>query len=305
MKNYILNESAIIDILKNDKIVVIDGGARGELFAPFNFVNREIIQVMRFEPDVDAEVVDSTSNDLVFRKALWNSRGQIDINIAIQGSTSSVYPFNVELQKHIDPYINVRKTKEVVTVDTISLNELVEENNSMKIDFIKLDIHGAEYEVLEGASEVLKSTLGLLIETWVIPIHKGQKTRAHVEALAFDSGFYAFEEYSRSNWARKRDKFIKRQLITLDTLFFKDPILDKNVTDKVAAVKLIGMADLFEHNGYALQITEHFYNEKVLDEPLYKLIINHLNKNNKVSLKEKLLLKCQKFCDRMSVCAFK
>jgi len=304
MSKYILDNPVIIDLLRNDKIVVIDGGARGELFPPFNALNREIVQVLRFEPDANAQPEDNSENDLVFNKALWNSKGKIDINIAKAPASSSVFPFNTELQQYIDPHKHVRITEKVVTVDSISLDELVTENPDLKIDFIKLDIHGAEYEVLQGATKTLQSTLGLLIETWTIPIHVGQKTRAHVEALAYENMFYVFEEYPRAVWARGGAQYSKKQVVALDTLFFKDPLLDSNVKTQVDAIKLIGLANLFGHNGYAIQLSKDLYQKKILEEQFYTLIVDLL-KNLNTTVKNNLALKLDKLQRKYSTCAFK
>ncbi len=306
MKNYILNTPSIVELLSKNKIVVVDGGARGELFRPFNLVNKKIIKVLRFEPDSDATFTQNVDADeLIIPKALWSKSGKIDINIAVEPSTSSVYPFNIALQEKIDPFINIRKTKQVVSVESISLDEFIDLNKNLKIDFIKLDIHGAEYEVLEGAKNVLETNLGLLIESWVLPIHKGQKTRAHVESLAYENKYYVFEEFHRSLWARNSSKFVKRQLVALDTLFFKDPILDNNIVDEIEAIKIIGLANLFEHNAYALQLCEDFYSKKILNKKFYELFSKHLNQHCRPTIKEKVLLKLQSLIRRLSYSAFK
>ena len=305
MKNkYLLNEKPIVELLSQNKIVVVDGGARGKVFPPLNQINTEIIKILRFEPEPDADIIHHANEDITFNKGLWHSKGKIDLNIAIEPSASSTYPFHVELQKHIDPHLKVRKTKKTIKIDVISLDELIKENNSLKIDFIKLDVHGAEYDVLKGANKVLESTLGLLIESWLIPIHKNQKIRAHVESLVYESGFYVFEEYKRANWARLKDRFSKSQTVAMDTLYFKDPILDKNIKDQTDAIKIIGFANLFNHNAYAVQLAEYFYKNKLIDKKYYEIIIKNINKNNRPILNS-LVGKFEKVISRISSCSFR
>ena len=238
MKSYLLNNDKIVELLSDNKLVVIDGGARGEVFKPMNLIHKSIIQVIRFEPDAGANIVNN-GDDIIISKALWNQQQSINVNIAIEPSSSSVYPFNEALQAYIDPMKDTRKTAKVVTVDTISIDECLEKYPIKGIDFIKLDIHGAEYEALEGASKALKNTLGLLIESWIVPVHVGQKTRGDVERLALNNGFYVFEENVVAKWGRKADKFLKRQPIAVDTLFFKDTLLNDAIIDKIKMIKLI------------------------------------------------------------------
>lgn len=287
MKKLLLNAKWVQEILINKKIVIVDGGARGDLFGPFDQVNNKIINVLRFEADADA-VMSESSNFTIFPNALWKENAQIDINIAIEPSTSSVYPFNTELQKFIDPFKYLRKVEKTVKVDAMSLDNLVQMNNLDDIDFIKLDIHGAEYEVLEGSKSVLQKTLGVLAETWIIPIHLGQKTRGDVESLLLSRGFYVFEEKPVSEWVRMPKDFLKRQPVGVDTLFFKDVLISKEKLDLAQAIKLIGFAELFGHYGYAFQLVDHFLNNKMIEQKWYNLIIDHLSKNCKISLSDKI-----------------
>jgi hypothetical protein len=49
-----------------------------------------------------------------------------------------------------------REFGDSLTVKSISIDEFIRQKNLPKIDFIKLDIEGAEYECLQGAKEVIK-----------------------------------------------------------------------------------------------------------------------------------------------------
>ncbi len=46
-----------------------------------------------------------------------------------------------------------RSTKEVVTVKTLTIDDLVERERLSRVDFIKLDVEGVEYETLVGAAK--------------------------------------------------------------------------------------------------------------------------------------------------------
>jgi FkbM family methyltransferase len=290
---HLLNSAFFANELGESKISVIDGGARGELFSPLNRIDTSRLQVIRFEPDAEAEIV-GESDDIVVSKALWSEKTELTLNVAVEPSASSVLPFNRELQQHIDPFLKQRSTAKTVKLDAISIDDFVRESDIDGIDFIKLDIHGAEYEVLKGAGQTLDKTLGLLVESWIIPIHKGQKTRAHVEALAGDHGFYVFEENMRSEWGRRPKEFHKRQPVALDTLFFRDPMLDDAITSKTQALKLIGLADVFEHHAYAIQLSEYFGKKGILEDSLVRKTVGFIRSNARPGLKEKVLNKLRK-----------
>jgi FkbM family methyltransferase len=304
MKEYLFNDKDFIELLKDNRLIVIDGGARGTVFNPMNFINKAVIQVIRFEPDADATIVNN-SDDIVISKALWNKSQAIDVNIAIESSSSSVYPFNSKLQQYIDPQVDTRKTKKRITVDAISIDECLEEYDIKTIDFIKLDIHGAEYETLEGASKALKNTLGLLIESWIIPVHIEQKTRGDVERLALDNGFYVFEENVVAKWGRNSNSFLKRQPVAVDTLFFNDTLLNDSVTSKVKMIKLIGLADLFRHYGFAVQLTKYGVEKGLINKSLGNKIFNHLKKQGKITLADRVREKLMRLLNEKNECAFK
>lgn len=52
---------------------------------------------------------------------------------------------------------NRYEPSKTVKVSSVSLDDYVEENKIKKVDFIKIDVEGAEYEVFEGAKNLLSS----------------------------------------------------------------------------------------------------------------------------------------------------
>lgn len=302
MKTYLLNHPAVREILSGNAIVVVDGGARGRVFAPMDKLHPEVISLIRFEPDPNA-VIHSTDREVIVPKALWNTEGEVKIHIAIKPAASSVFTFDRALQKHIDPFYQERKTSHEITVPCTSLDAYVQQQGLENVDFIKLDVHGSEYEVLEGARNALNTTLGMLIESWILPIHSGQKTRAAVELLALEKGFYLFEEYPRSQWARMPDRFSKRQPVAVDALYFKDPLIDMNLRGTVKAIKLIGMADLFGHYGFTWQLTEAFLAKRMIGREIYDVVINHLARYQGISISDRLRVKLLSYLSQRS-CAF-
>jgi len=71
-QRYLAN-SEIYNEIFNSKIIAVDGGARGEIFEPFDRLNEEITHFYRFEPDQDAPV-EQRPNETIIRKAIWSER---------------------------------------------------------------------------------------------------------------------------------------------------------------------------------------------------------------------------------------
>jgi FkbM family methyltransferase len=85
--------------------------------------------------------------------------------------TSSLYePYSELLNKfqHLEPGIRVNDTLEV---ETRCLDDIEEISD---IDFLKLDVQGAELDVIKGASRLLESTLVVHTEVEFIPLYRNQ-----------------------------------------------------------------------------------------------------------------------------------
>ena len=63
-------------------------------------------------------------------------------------------------------------TKNVETVEVLSLDEIFEKKNLGNIDLVKIDTEGHEYEVLSGTKEYLKKINYILIEFHIDEIYK-------------------------------------------------------------------------------------------------------------------------------------
>jgi FkbM family methyltransferase len=86
---------------------------------------------------------------------------------------ASLYKPNEDL---IGLYNNfeVSYLKSVSNIDTVSLDLFAEQNNIGQIDFIKIDIQGAELEVFNGGIAVLKDVLAIVCEVEFLPLYENQ-----------------------------------------------------------------------------------------------------------------------------------
>ena len=86
---------------------------------------------------------------------------------------ASLYKPNQDL---IGLYNNfeVAYLKSISNIDTVSLDFFAEQNNIGQIDFIKIDIQGAELEVFKSGIAVLKDVLAIVCEVEFLPIYEDQ-----------------------------------------------------------------------------------------------------------------------------------
>lgn len=256
-QRYLANSEIYNEIFKN-KIIAVDGGARGEIFEPFDRLNENIAHYYRFEPDQDAPV-EEKSNETIIRKAIWSESKEIELHVAKNPAASSVYPPNQELLERFVDKIGYppRKTVKKVKVDAVHL-DAVFEGEERSPQFLKLDIHGSEYEAIQGATQIIdQSVTGILIETWNIPVHRGQKTHGFIDHCLQEKGFFMFDQLAYSLWDRKgRNKLASNtNIVTFESLYFKNmDALAKH--DRIDLLATVAIANLFKQNAYAIQTLE-------------------------------------------------
>jgi FkbM family methyltransferase len=245
------------ETVKGELMCVVDGGSRGGPFAPFDSVSAGV-QVIEFEPDADA------ADEHTVPKALWNRSGTIEIHLAVNRSASSVYPPNLELLRPFPDQIGApaRRTESKAEVEAISIDDAVERGLCPPPDFIKLDVHSAEYEALEGASRALESSVvAVLVETWHAPVHQGQHLHGDVERFLNDKGFHCFDHWPVAAWRYELDGEAatedRPRLIAAESIFFKDFPAGSEVSAKTA-VFAIAAADLYEYTNYAVHLSRSF-----------------------------------------------
>lgn len=85
-----------------------------------------------------------------------------------------------------DDFFAATKT---IEVDVRTLDSFAAERQLEHIDYLKVDVEGAEYEVFEGARAILPRTGVIRAETCFVPARKGQKLFSHVDVLLREFGF--------------------------------------------------------------------------------------------------------------------
>lgn len=100
---------------------------------------------------------------------------------------SSLYMPN---EKLLDQYNNleVAMLKSAGSLDTVSLDYFVGKNDIGPVDFIKIDIQGAELEVFQGGVATLKDTLAIVSEVEFVPLYIDQPLFGDVCAFLSTQG---------------------------------------------------------------------------------------------------------------------
>lgn len=132
--------------------------------------------------------------------AVYNKAGIMDFNIVdINSGNSGVSTLMHDLK---------RIPNEKIQIQTICMKDFMEENNVKTIDFLKLDVEGVNYEVLDGFGDRLKDVHSLHIESEHAELYEGETLWGGVKEKLETSGFEMiyFQRYSNQSdsfWIQK------------------------------------------------------------------------------------------------------
>jgi FkbM family methyltransferase len=124
-------------------------------------------------------------------------------NINFHPTTSSLYEFDSKYENFnriVNPhYGEYRLGDACALVKTTpiklhSLTDVLDEIGHQSIDFLSLDVQGAEYDILSGAKKLIsENCLGIQLEVEFAKIYKGQASFFEINQLMEDMGFELIE----------------------------------------------------------------------------------------------------------------
>ncbi|MBU1121688.1 MAG: FkbM family methyltransferase [Candidatus Omnitrophica bacterium] len=168
----------------------------------------------KFEKDIVNVLYDADSNCLEHvREVNQNRKSELHVlpycvgdickttsfNINYDPFTSSLYDVNPDYKSYYyfsgdHDYVlsEVTQTVEKSSVNVVSMDYIFQSTNTSipPPDFLSMDTQGAEYEILQGAKETLKSNvLAIVLEAEFQPIYKGQKLFGDLVTFLSSQGF--------------------------------------------------------------------------------------------------------------------
>lgn len=129
-----------------------------------------------------------------YAQALGRAEETRDFYVAAAPMCSSLYPPNQTYCDLFQNLGNLVRTTRKIQVDTVSLDHFVKAANIDRIDFIKIDVQGAELEIFRGGERSLKDVVAIVTEVEFEPIYVGQPIYEDVSIYLREQGF-AFHKF--------------------------------------------------------------------------------------------------------------
>jgi FkbM family methyltransferase len=224
--------------------------------------------------DADADACDEANSELEARQINWKEMHiPLALGKAIEERTlyvtkapmcSSLYPPN-------EPYLaRFAGLPELVNldfsfeVDTTTLDDFCQEEGLNEIDFLQIDVQGADLDVLEGARNILNcGTLAIQIEVEFSHLYTNQPLFADVDTFLRKHDFTLFDlskSYRLKARSPIRSTMRAGQLLWGDAFYFRDLIredMDGHLKSPDRMLKLACIADVMGFPDYALEILEY------------------------------------------------
>lgn len=142
---------------------------------------------------------------------------------AVHPMCSSLYRPNEELMR-LYQNTEAAMLKSVGSVDTVSLDYCAREKGINDLDFIKIDIQGAELDVLRGAGRTLRDVVAIVTEVEFIPLYVDQPLFGDVCEFLAELGFMfhkflGMAGHTLKPFAVSRDLDVALQHTWADALF--------------------------------------------------------------------------------------
>jgi FkbM family methyltransferase len=157
-------------------------------------------EIISFEPSAAAHagLLQSAAADPLWtvadRMALGATTGEIEINIAANSYSSSIFPM---LDSHLaaapgSAYVQKEKVP-LRRLDNVLAalhpNLLKTTAAPVRCVFLKLDVQGYEPHVLAGATQLLNHTLAVQLEMSLLPLYEGESLMPQMHAAMTAKGF--------------------------------------------------------------------------------------------------------------------
>ena len=173
-------------------LVVIDVGCReGDAAGWTTFGSN--VHVIGFEPDVEEcerlqESYDGPAQRTFVPLALGGRGGEALLHLTRFPQSSSLYePSPEAIERH--PALIAHEEIDRRTVTLTTLDEWIDKAGAPAPDFVKLDIQGAELDVLRSSPRALESVRALEVEVEFQPLYRDQPLFADVDAYLREQGF--------------------------------------------------------------------------------------------------------------------
>ncbi|WP_417504434.1 FkbM family methyltransferase [Marinomonas gallaica] len=276
--------SEFIDYLVKNKVIadgsfsIVDVGARAGYQDSWDRYG-DFVSIFGFEPDLqECQRVNEQSslrNRKCFPNAISNADKSEIFYSARFPACSGLLKADIDYIRRYG-FIDTLESTEECEIECISLDSWAVENSIQKIDFLKVDVEGAELSILKGADSLLENIIACDVETWIAPAHIEQADVGKLISYMHKKGFQTFDmelhRHKKTCLPESLHTFneSRGQLIWSQTLFIRDPVREiqrgSSFWTKENIVKSLMVFSKYNYLDSAIEVVIVAYDNGILDE---------------------------------------
>lgn len=162
---------------------------------------------------------------IIHQIALSDTIGQVDFYPLDKTKTNSSNEGIASLsplRKNMDgSLLGDKWVQKKITVESNTLDEWCFTNRIGPVDFIWMDVQGAELRVLTGAKHIIKSVKAVCTEAGIVPYYENHSLKSELDSYFFENNFSELEEaFLRTTWSS--DKAAEADVIYINNNFTKE-----------------------------------------------------------------------------------
>ncbi len=253
--------TSLSQAMKEHPCTAIDVGSAGGIIADLNPISFAV-DAIGFEPNpehfADLSVEDSQWRSLRYLpQAIGGQTGKRTLYRPRFGNSSTLLPPNAKIGEAFDKpqFFTVEETTEV---DVVRLDDALDRFDIRNPDYLKLDVEGAEFEILEGASQTLSMLSAIRVEVCFVEVRQGQRLGMEVGHYLEGLGFRLMHMADPAPWrihgyrahpavSREPIRYSRGQLVHADFLFMRDPDLFADAAQRVRGAFIAMAYGFFDH----------------------------------------------------------
>jgi FkbM family methyltransferase len=134
--------------------------------------------------------------------AIGMKRGRAELHLPACLEGGSLLPHNEEMIE-LFGYEGLHRTERVIEVDAVTLDQALSETGVQHVDYLKLDIEGAELAVLKAGPTALKTCSAIKVEVSFLPQRRGQPLADEIVSFVRSQGFIWVDIRDTRHWRRR------------------------------------------------------------------------------------------------------
>jgi FkbM family methyltransferase len=234
--------------------------------------------------DADADACEAANAEVEASNCVWAEKhfplalgkacGEQTLYVTHEPMCSSLYPPNENLIARFDGLEEFAGLDFEIDVEIVTLDSFCEIEGISEIDFLQIDVQGADLDVLHGARKLLdRSVLAIQVEVEFNELYKGQPLFADIDIFLRSQHFNLFDicrSHLRRVSAPITSNTRRGQILWGEAYYFRDLLLSNAELSKFQTserlLKLACIADILGFVDYAVEILEHLMLNENLQE---------------------------------------